>query len=72
LKKNVWTKGLAYIADEIDSSNWESDMFSNLVGDFSDSKLYQLLVEQIYYGKDPLDSEEWTEELIKISKTFSK
>lgn len=47
-------------------------MFSNLIGDFSDSKLYQQLVEQIYYGKDPLDSEEWTEELIKISKTFSK
>ena len=72
-KETVLARGkVVSIADEIDSSNWESDMFSNLVGNFSDSKLYQQLVEQIYYGKDPLDSEEWTEELIKISKTFSK
>ena len=72
-KETVLARGKAVsIADEIDSRNWESDMFSNLAGDFSDSKLYQQLVEQIYYGKDPLDSEEWTEELIKISKTFSK
>ena len=60
------------IATERDSQNWDADIFSNLTGGFYSSAIYQEFVEQIYDGIDPLNSEEFTQELITISKTFSK
>lgn len=72
-KEAVLAKGkVVSIADEQDSQNWDADMFSNLTGGFYSSVIYQEFIEQIYDGIDPLDSEEFTQELITISKTFSK
>ena len=72
-KETVLARGkVVSIADEQDSQNWDADMFSNLTGGFYSSVIYQEFIEQIYDGIDPLDSEEFTQELITISKTFSK
>lgn len=72
-KETVLARGkVVSIAAERDSQNWDSDIFSNLTGGFYSSAIYQEFVEQIYDGIDPLNSEEFTQELITISKTFSK
>ena len=72
-KETVLARGkVVSIANAQDAQNWDADMFSNLTGGFYSSAIYQEFVEQIYDGIDPLDSEEFTKELITISKTFSK
>ena len=72
-KETVLARGkVVSIATEQDSQNWDADIFSNLTGGFYSSAIYQEFVEQIYDGIDPLNSEEFTQELITISKTFSK
>lgn len=72
-KETVLARGkVVSIATERDSQNWDADIFSNLTGGFYSSAIYQEFVEQIYDGIDPLNSEEFTQELITISKTFSK
>lgn len=72
-KETVLARGkVVSIATERDSQNWNADIFSNLTGGFYSSAIYQEFVEQIYDGIDPLNSEEFTQELITISKTFSK
>ena len=72
-KETVLARGkVVSIANERDSQNGDADMFSNLTGGFYSSVIYQEFIEQIYDGIDPLDSEEFTQELITISKTFSK
>lgn len=72
-KETVLARGkVVSIATERDSQNWDADIFSNLSGGFYSSAIYQEFVEQIYDGIDPLNSEEFTQELITISKTFSK
>ena len=72
-KETVLARGkVVSIATERDSQNWDVDIFSNLTGGFYSSAIYQEFVEQIYDGIDPLNSEEFTQELITISKTFSK
>lgn len=72
-KETVLARGkVVSIATERDSQNWDADIFSNLTGVFYSSAIYQEFVEQIYDGIDPLNSEEFTQELITISKTFSK
>ncbi len=72
-KETVLARGkVVSIATERDSQNWDAEIFSNLTGGFYSSAIYQEFVEQIYDGIDPLNSEEFTQELITISKTFSK
>lgn len=72
-KEIVLARGkVVSIANKRDSQNWDADMFSNLTGGFYSSAIYQDFVKQIYGGIDPLDSEEFTQELLTISKTFSK
>lgn len=72
-KETVLARGkVVSIANKRDSQNWDADMFSNLTGGFYSSAIYQDFVKQIYGGIDPLDSEEFTQELLTISKTFSK
>lgn len=72
-KETVLERGkVVSIATERDSQNWDTDIFSNLTGGFYSSAIYQEFVVQIYDGIDPLNSEEFTQELITISKTFSK
>lgn len=72
-KQTVLARGkVVSIANKRDSQNWDADMFSNLTGGFYSSAIYQDFVKQIYGGIDPLDSEEFTQELLTISKTFSK
>ena len=72
-KETVLARGkVVSIATERDSQNWDAEFFSNLTGGFYSSAIYQEFVEQIYDGIDPLNSEEFTQELITISKTFSK
>lgn len=72
-KETVLARGkVVSIANKRDSQNWDADMFSNLSGVFYSSAIYQEFVEQIYNGIDPLDSEEFTQELKTISKTFTK
>ena len=72
-KETVLARGkVVSIANAQDTQNWDADMFSNLTGGFYSSAIYQDFVEQIYDGINPLDSEEFTQELKTISKTFSK
>lgn len=72
-KETVLARGkVVSIATERDSQNWDAEIFSNLTGGFYSSAIYQEFVEQIYDGIAPLNSEEFTQELITISKTFSK
>lgn len=72
-KETVLARGkVVSIANKRDFQNWDADMFSNLTGGFYSSAIYQDFVKQIYGGIDPLDSEEFTQELLTISKTFSK
>ena len=72
-KETVLARGkVVSIANARDAQNWDADMFSNLTGEFFSSAIYQDFVEQIYGGIDPLDSEEFIQELKTISKTFSK
>ena len=72
-KETVLARGkVVSIANARDAQNWDADMFSNLTDGFYSSAIYQEFVEQIYDGIDPLDSEEFTQELKTISKTFSK
>lgn len=70
-KETVIARGkVVSLANEIESRNWYADMYSNLSEDYSDSELYHQFIEQIYDGKDPLDSEEWTKELNAIVESY--
>ena len=61
-KETVLARGkVVSIATERDSQNWDADIFSNLIGGFYSSAIYQEFVEQIYDVIDPINSEYFTQ-----------
>jgi len=61
-----WRQALIKYLSPQEAEGLRSDIFSNLTGNYADDEAYQLYIERLYGGQDPMENDDHINRMIRL------